>query len=892
MGKSNSVIVGPGGSHTDLEAAIEDPNLFGEVRLAAGTYRLRQPITLQRPITLIGAGMDETQVICSEGSPLLRFTSDGILQVRDLTFIQESKAATAIVNVQSGQCDFRNCRFQGVWTDENERSTIGLNLLNVRGRVVACESNRHKFGILSSGESAVVLQGNRCFDNLMAGIASLGGEATLRRNVCYQNMLGICAGNPTSASLKAVIESNECRENEVGISLEENAHVTVRTNDCNRNRLFGIRALRNATPDLIENTCVENGMAGIAYGEQSGGTGQRNKCLQNDGAGIMVTGDACPKLEQNECAQNREDGIFYSDRAAGCAQGNLCRANQQSGIWLMDHSSPALLENVIEQHGQYGGIHYTGDAAGTARQNVCRGNNSGFALFGNAAPELTANHCTENVHGIYVGQQSKAKASRNECIANQGNGIRVNDSAMPTLEMNQCQKNSRGGIIFLEDAGGLAKGNHCEGSGEMGIRVEGRAAPAIEDNVCQSNQQHGISLVEKAQAAVRRNRCQVNQWSGIGVGGDANPTLESNDCQLNEQNGIILFGNTKPYLRDNLCLNNKGSGISVTDNAAPRLEANRCLSNEDEGIVFTDDSSGEASDNQCQSNRVNGIAVYGKARNVRLERNRCLQNACGINVSNDAAATINNNECESNDSGITFAGQSSGIAENNRCQRNASAGMRILDQARPQIQSNTCTFNGEEGIYVHPSAHPQLKKNVTTDNHRPDVRSQSQSSGEPTSETWTVGGSHQGNQATYKQFAAHIFVDVQPATVLERVARTLRPEWQVIPTLENDPQLPGGKRFAAQRAHQGSPPQGVISLEAVSYVEQQMCVLNLTFYDSTVPMWLAQAPERLVAYTLFKIAQNIRDWTGKDMPWGCTYGRWSQDMTLPTATGFICVTRY
>jgi parallel beta-helix repeat protein len=241
-----------------------------------------------------------------------------------------------------------------------------------------------------------------------------------------------------------------------------------------------------------------------------------------------------------------------------------------------------------------------------------------------------------------------------DCVmeGNQLHGIEVSDQSEPTLEGNICSGNEQNGIVYFEEAGGLASENECTGNGLHGIAVHAQAQPTLEQNVCSENEEAGIAFFEDAGGSARQNECTGNGVTGIRVGERAQPTLQGNICSENEKGGIVYFVDAGGLARQNECAGNGLTGILVQGQAAPTLEENVCSENGESGIAYLEDAGGLARRNESTGNGLNGIGVQGQAAPT-LEENVCTENVqCGIAYLENGGGVARRNECSANRWGL------------------------------------------------------------------------------------------------------------------------------------------------------------------------------------------------------------------------------------------------
>lgn len=285
------------GDYATLGEAVEDGPEGIPIALGPGTHRLQKPLSIHRPIRLVGAGMDETEIVSDIEGYVIEFSGAGPFVAEDITFRHEGKKSADVVVVRRGEVAFTHCRFTGGIHAEDELATGGLQLSgSTTGIVQDCEAVENVIGILVQGSAEPTLEGNTITDNEGGGITY------------WENARGVARGN-------------NCQWNGWGI-------------------IIGARA----QPTLEENICSGNYYQGIMYYGYASGIAHRNECSGNGYGGISVAERARPTLEENVCEDNGLSGIYYTDEASGISRENECSGNRW-GIYLEESAYPELIDN-------------------------------------------------------------------------------------------------------------------------------------------------------------------------------------------------------------------------------------------------------------------------------------------------------------------------------------------------------------------------------------------------------------------------------------------------------------------------------------------------------------------------------------------------------------------
>jgi parallel beta-helix repeat protein len=440
----------------ELVRAIQEVKEGGEITLQPGEYRLREPLLIQRALTISGAGSEKTRIIF-EGNSIftegggkcggIKFAHEGMLSIRDLSVRYSGvESGCAVIEADRGDLRLTRCFVSGGIGRDEQKNTIGC-------------------GIWIHGTAQAVISGCIVADNEV-GIG-VGGFAKARIELCemFSNEL---AGAVIMGNASCEVRHCEIKDNRSGVSAAGTARLVARNNTCEGNTYSGIALSGSAQGEVERNTCRNNGI-GVAAAEQS------HLIARN-----------------NTCEQNKESGIALSGSARGEIEGNTCRNNGSRGIWAQDQSRLV------------------------ARNNTCEGNTySGIALSGSAQGEVERNTCRNNgLCGIWAQDQSRLVARNNTCEQNKGSGIALLGSAQGEIEGNTCLNNGLCGIWAQDQSRLVARNNTCEGNEMSGIALFGSVQGEIEGNQCANNKLNGIYIHERSVKATLRNNTVYGNRGG------------------------------------------------------------------------------------------------------------------------------------------------------------------------------------------------------------------------------------------------------------------------------------------------------------------------------------------------------------------------------------------
>lgn len=325
---------------------------------------------------------------------------------------------------------------------------------NVQGIFVRCSPE------FPDAPSELTATNNRCHDNSGNGIALLSSMGVLESNECWENECGITALRFSDAHSKLTASNNRCHDNSTGgISLFSSTGM-LEGNECWGNN-YGIVATRgsdslDAPSELIatNNRCHDNSANGIIL-LSSKGTLKDNECWNNkDGICIEPATDT-PDIPSeliathNRCHDNRGGGIALLS-SMGTLNDNKAWNNEDVGIFLLS-SKGELKDN--ECWNSKIGIYAQCDdnipdnpSELFATNNRCHNNSLAGIFLSSSKGELKDNECWNNTLGISAQRNSDTSkvpselfAINNRCYDNRSGIILV--SSLGTLEDNKCRNN-------------------------------------------------------------------------------------------------------------------------------------------------------------------------------------------------------------------------------------------------------------------------------------------------------------------------------------------------------------------------------------------------------------------------------------------------------------------
>ncbi len=470
----------------------------GLVNLNAGTYVLDGPLVIDKSLSIVGAGVDDTLIVSDHGDAVIKVeTIFADVSFSGVTFQYQGEDYANVVIVDNAAVDFADCRFTGaVWNADDTRGGDGLLLWgSAIANVDTCRFDGNDLHGIEAKEKA---------------------ELTVVDSVFTEN-------------------------GEDGIAFFGNATGDVRDSEFFANGLHGIGSQDSPTLTLVGNYLHDNVELGVRLANQTQAEVRENTAAANGLHGIGIRDDAVAVIADNVVTNNVQSGIVLFGAATGTVTGNECAFNGLHGIGLEDESQATVEDNTCHDNGE-DGIVFFGTATGVVRNNELTGNGlHGIGISSDGSPTIEDNVCSDNAEtGIRLSQTTAATVRRNTCTGNGLHGIHVRDQAAPLLEDNLVADNTEVGIYFSDTATGASIRTECARN-NWGIYIVDTANPWLEDNDCYDNVEVDINderSPEQAAAAVRPTATP----DIVTPAGTPTPGPDATDATVPRPNGDLIFG--------------------------------------------------------------------------------------------------------------------------------------------------------------------------------------------------------------------------------------------------------------------------------------------------------------------------------------------------------------
>ncbi len=366
-------------------------------------------------------------------------------------------------------------------------------------------------------------------------------------------------------------------------------------NNVVENSPFGGLIIRDSSFALTENTFEGNDTAALYVSGADGGVIDGNTFNNNPGRGMNITQSTQMEIINNEMTGN-EDAAIYFGESDGEISVNEISDVQGRGISVEECEDFDVSDNRIsgcEDHGIY-----VFDSAGLVFQNLVDNNERGLEVLSCENMTISENILDGNVEvGIFFNEGADSEISENTIYNTQPNAdgefgyaLLVQDSTNMTVNDNETDENSEGGIVFISSSGAI-EGNLVLDTAERQAKADGYTyghgihVQDSEDVICDGNDvggsvHHGIFFLNTTGGEIINNYVSdTSSGSDDELGGDGlttvfaeNISVSDNVAEENERCGSVSDASTGMIQRNEIIGNGyavvtqNGSDMIVGDN--------------------------------------------------------------------------------------------------------------------------------------------------------------------------------------------------------------------------------------------------------------------------------------------------------------------------------------
>lgn len=93
---------------------MQDVSAGSRILLSVDTYRLDAPLNIGKALSLLGAGMDQTEIVSGGEGYLVRVSGEGPFAAEEITFRHQGEEWADTMVVEGGEVTLTRCRFVGL----------------------------------------------------------------------------------------------------------------------------------------------------------------------------------------------------------------------------------------------------------------------------------------------------------------------------------------------------------------------------------------------------------------------------------------------------------------------------------------------------------------------------------------------------------------------------------------------------------------------------------------------------------------------------------------------------------------------------------------------------------------------------------------------------------
>jgi hypothetical protein len=359
--------VGPQGSdatYTSIQAALDAAPAGAVITVRPGTYE--ENLTIRRPVTLQGAGWQQTTIRAPAVSPE---------QVkRDLLALQETLAlATTAEQRQALQAAFRE-KFLAPAVHVVGARDIELRDLKLCGPALLASEQQPQSSILRISRSQVRIEACALLRSPGDGIEILDGSDVAVRATLVAGLweTGISIGSRDTAPTQVRIDECDIRNcRYAGICIAPRQDVVIERCRISGAAWHGIR-YDDASPTITDNCIFGNARCGIYASGKTAATVQGNLLLRNEMSGIACWFNNQDTIAQNTFVANAGEGLDVLGASAPTVQRNIF-TDHPTAILLAQISDPSPAAKVFGSPRLEGNLFWKNTAAYQRRQPVSSG---------------------------------------------------------------------------------------------------------------------------------------------------------------------------------------------------------------------------------------------------------------------------------------------------------------------------------------------------------------------------------------------------------------------------------------------------------------------------------------------------------------------------------------
>ena len=527
------------GDFRGLDEAVISAPAGATVRVLPGVYT--EPILLDRPITIEGAGDPGTVVIETRGTPCLVMRTGQAL-VRGLKLVSRADMTPGpvasfrkhpAVEIGQGELTLESCEISCASTvcvaihGPGTRPTLrdcrihdgkaGGVLFEDRagGIIERCEVlGCHGPGVAILSGAAPSLVGCDIHDGLESGVTIEAAAGVLEDCDIHAN-----AGPGLAVGAAGTPEVKQCRlflGAQAGISVRDGGQGVFDECEIYGNMLSNVHVAQGANPHLRRCRIHDGHSNGIWVSQNGQGVIENCEIFGNTFAGLKISHGGNPLVRRTTLRDGKRTGVSLHERSRATLIDCDIASHLQTNV-LAEYGANLILRQCIVRDGLEGGI-----------QMACDGLLDGVDVSGCAGPGIELRPGGKpilrscRVHdGQFLGVLANGgvQAILEDCdiYANALPGVAVGEGSRVDVRACRLYNGQQVGIVFWDQGRGVVENCEIHGNALGGIRIRLGSDPLIRNCRINRNGYHGIHVSERAEGAVIHCDLTDNQMDPLFV---------------------------------------------------------------------------------------------------------------------------------------------------------------------------------------------------------------------------------------------------------------------------------------------------------------------------------------------------------------------------------------
>jgi parallel beta-helix repeat protein len=470
----------------------------------------------------------------------------------------------------------------------------------------------------------------------------------------------------------------------------------------------------------------------------------QRKALSEVRSAIVIVGrEAMPIFQRNNVVGCSNNAFRIAEGSKGIYENNYVSSNDGWAFVVENiHTEPVISGNSITCNGA--GIKVIGSKARIIGKNEILDNrytqlyvehaHPDFKFIGNEVRSSTG----IGVHCVGAGQGLIEQNIMDQCNI----GIRIEDSANPTVRLNQISACCVGALVHKEGLGKFEENelDHCS---KVCVQIATFGNPTLRK--CRMVQSHcGVVISRRGRGIFENCVIKDNKSAQIEVYDYGEPRITNCAILDGREEGIAFHHNGRGVVQHCMIGGNDRANIVIRTRADPIIDSNVLTKAHEDGLVVEDFGMGTITNNIIERCKQSGITVMNganpmiRANHVSLCRQvglHVLEGGLGVYEKNTFVRNIKANVC--------IAGQ--GVLANKRTEKKKNkkrhgeaAESHHHDGAKgsprgdcgeesPVLLRNVMAGSHGEGIIISNYAVVSLRKNVFSGNNGASVKASSAS---------------------------------------------------------------------------------------------------------------------------------------------------------------------